>query len=154
MNRRNTKHGQASNSHRSPAYRSWRCMLSRCTNPNDPAFPYYGGRGVTVYPPWRDFMTFFAYMGPRPEGWTIDRYPNNLGNYEPENVRWATRKQQYDNRSSTETFTNAKLTAEQVREIRRLYEQGDVYQDELAYEFNVSQATISGITSGKLWRTV
>lgn len=70
-------------------------MNARCHYPKDVGFRYYGQRGITVCAEWRTgprgsggFERFLAYMGPRPEGTTIDRVQTD-GNYEPGNVRWA-----------------------------------------------------------------
>lgn len=63
------------------------------TNPNVISYKNYGGRGITVCKRWREFINFFNDMGSRPLGKTLDRI-NNEGNYEPENCRWATAKQQ------------------------------------------------------------
>ncbi len=78
---------------------SWRRMIDRCTNPKHPYFHKYGGAGITVCEQWRDsFLNFLEDMGRRPEGKTIDRYPNPLGTYKPSNCRWATKKEQAQNR--------------------------------------------------------
>lgn len=93
-----TKHGSASHLKRSPEYRSWQSMLTRCYNKKYHRFDRYGGRGITVCDRWREsFENFLADMGPRQTGTSIDRFPNPDGNYEPSNCRWATRVQQRNN---------------------------------------------------------
>jgi hypothetical protein len=84
---------------RTPEGHSWDSMIQRCTNPNRREFKHYGGRGIQVCDRWRNsFTTFLGDMGPRPEGTTLDRFPNNDGNYEPGNCRWATKSEQERNK--------------------------------------------------------
>jgi hypothetical protein len=79
-------------------YSTWSSMKSRCSNPNETGYEYYGGRGIRVCAEWLyDFQAFFEYMGPRPEGMSIDRIDVD-GNYEPGNVRWADRITQANNK--------------------------------------------------------
>ncbi len=78
-----------------PTHNSWRKMIERCTNENHDQYEDYGGRGIDVCKSWRkNFWAFFRDMGKRPNGMTLDRYPNPHGNYEPGNCRWATKKEQ------------------------------------------------------------
>ena len=98
-NRKRTKHGQASRDRgTTKEYRAWVSMKHRCTNPNNAAWPRYGGRGITMCEEWvTSFEAFFAHIGPAPtEQHTVDRINNDRG-YEPGNVRWATRKEQSNN---------------------------------------------------------
>ncbi len=83
----------------SRTYRSWQMMKNRCTNVNFKQWDDYGGRGITVCEQWlNSFEVFLADIGERPDGMTLDRYPDNDGNYEPGNCRWATPKEQQMNR--------------------------------------------------------
>ena len=75
-------------------------MKNRCLNPDAEDTEWYGERGITVCDRWLKFENFLADMGERPEDLTLDRFPNNDGNYEPGNCRWATDEQQANNRRS------------------------------------------------------
>jgi hypothetical protein len=77
-------------------YRGWAAMKQRCNNPNNNGYENYGGRGITITPNWLSFEGFFADMGIKPDGHTLDRIDND-GDYEPGNCRWATRTQQNRN---------------------------------------------------------
>lgn len=92
------KHGGKVGRVATPEYSCWMHMRSRCNNPNVPAYKDYGGRGIKVCARWDDFNNFLADMGPRPEGKSLDRWPDKNGNYEPGNCRWATMKEQQRNR--------------------------------------------------------
>ena len=92
-----TKHGMRN----TVEYRIWVGIKRRCTNPNVYEYPRYGGAGITMHHAWADsFIAFFNYVGKRPEGMqSLDRIDNTKG-YTPDNVRWATSKQQANNRKN------------------------------------------------------
>lgn len=85
-------------------YRIWAGMVNRCENPNEPAFAEYGARGITVSPEFRTFEGFYAIMGERPKGMTLERKDNNRG-YNPDNVIWADRTAQARNRRTNRLLT-------------------------------------------------
>src|SRR5579859_2974320 len=79
---------------------AWRSMQQRCFDSKNIDFHNYGGRGISVCQRWIDsFDAFCEDMGPRPgPEYSLDRFPNNNGNYEKSNCRWATRDQQNANK--------------------------------------------------------
>ncbi len=71
-------------------------MIGRCSNKLRPDYERYGARGITVCDRWKDFRNFYADMGTRPHGMSIDRIDNDKM-YSPDNCKWATVKQQNRN---------------------------------------------------------
>jgi hypothetical protein len=105
---RRTKHGESKGGTLSPEYTAWRALRGRCECPTNKGYAYYGGRGIRVL--WPDFAAFLADVGRRPgPGYSLDRIDNE-GHYGPGNCRWATRKEQANNKRSNRLLTVGGVT--------------------------------------------
>lgn len=91
-----TIHGHKKGGNATTEYLAWSAMKHRCSNPSNPAWKNYGGRGIAVCERWLTFENFLADMGRRPAGLELDRIDND-GDYEPGNVRWTTRSENIKN---------------------------------------------------------
>lgn len=98
------KHGLSKNT--TAEYRAWKAMKKRCYNKSYVYYNEYGGRGIKVCDRWlNSFENFLEDMGKRPSNkHSLDRYPNVNGDYEPENCRWATQKQQCSNKRNNKWY--------------------------------------------------
>ena len=103
-----------------PEYRAWASMKRRCNNPNVNNFHNYGGRGISVCERWSIFENFYDDMGKKPSSnHTLDRNDNDK-DYSLENCKWATRKEQADNRRNNVNIELNGETHNQIDWSRRL----------------------------------
>lgn len=105
----NLKHGMCE----TPTHNTWMSMRGRCTNINNKKYPRYGGRGISICEEWKKFINFYKDMGEKPRGHSIDRIDNNKGYYK-ENCRWATPKQQSNNREMMSSIEKNKRTNKKI----------------------------------------
>lgn len=121
-----------------PLYRVWCGMRQRCEDPNEDAFPRYGGRGIKVCERWWDFRNFAEDMGSRPIGMTLERRDTD-GDYSPNNCTWATPKEQARNRRATLRI-NGRPLAQVADDLGIPYKQ-------LYYQFKKGALCSSGLIS-------
>jgi hypothetical protein len=93
---------------RPDCYYIWQAMIRRCECPEATGYGNYGGRGIKVCERWRkSFANFTTDMGPRPSAkHSLDRYPDQNGDYEPGNCRWATVKEQQNNKRTNRLLSH------------------------------------------------
>ena len=152
-------HGKASTH---PQYSGYRCMWRRCNDPKHRDYPNYGAKGIEVCARWamgqryaQGFWNYLEDLGDKPgPGYTVDRIDGSKG-YTPENCRWADQATQNANRKimKGEAHYKARLTADDVREIRILLRQGKSLS-EVGRLYGVKNYVIYNISSGRAWKSV
>jgi hypothetical protein len=143
LTKRLTTHGQSVIGYRSKEYGIWSGIKTRCYNTTRRDYKYYGGRGIIMCEEWRNsFIAFYAYVGKCPDNMhSIDRI-NNDGNYEPGNVRWATKNIQFHN------TRKCKLDRDMVIEIRN----STMSTKQLMEVYGVGKDAINDAKSYRTWR--
>lgn len=147
----NIKHGGSARGRMTPEYRAWQNLIHRCENPKAKQYKDWGGRGIKVSPDWRhDFARFLADVGPRPSPQhSIDRREND-GNYEPGNVRWATRMEQRHNSRHLRMITFGSTTMPLVSWAHRTGIDGETIAYRLDAGWSPERALTEPVRSRKL----
>jgi len=139
------------NSRRHPLFNIWKAMIQRCENPKHTFFGEYGGRGISICRRWRDdFTAFVADVGSRPAGTTLDRIDNDKG-YEPGNTRWATQREQMNNRRANVRidWRGQSLTIAQAAETAGLETATLAFRMKAGWDIDRAMTTPSLMTKNK-----
>lgn len=135
---------------RSPIYAIWRSAKRRCTDPEHPQYPSYGGRGITICPEWAaSFQAFYNHIGPRPSAdHSLDRIDNDRG-YEPGNVRWATREEQASNKRTNRIVEYDGDRTTVTRLARRVGLEPSIVRNRMSRGWSVNDAVSRPVTRRK-----
>jgi len=142
----------------STEYRIWGSMCNRCFNPKNQSYKNYGGRGITVCPQWlgqKGYQQFLLDMGRRPSHkHSIDRYPNNNGDYEPGNCRWATTVEQSENKRNTQRiqFQGESKTISEWAQVLGLKK--EVLRSRLSQSFSMTRAISQPVLPTGKWKRI
>lgn len=144
VSRANRTHGDSNGNPR--LYRIWRNMNNRCNNPKFKDWMNYGGRGIRVCKQWRDYAIFreWSLSHSYRDDLTLDRFPNQDGNYEPSNCRWATFRQQMNNTRTNRfltIFCETKTIADWSRDSRCVVTPG-TFQERIKKQWEAEKALV------------
>lgn len=144
---RNVTHGESLFGKTSTEYTTWVSMRVRCYDKKNPQYDNYGGRGIKVCHRWlKSFDNFLEDMGRKPSPQhSLDRYPNNNGNYEPGNVRWATPKEQANNKRTSRILVLDGVS----KNLKTWAEEFGIKEQTLRYRINKGQSLESILQMSK-----
>lgn len=143
--KRKMPHGHCADGKLTPTYSSWGSMRTRCLNPKNISYKYYGGKGIKITKRWSKFENFLEDMGPRPSIQHSLERNNNKKSYRKNNCCWILKREQPRHRDY------AKLSMPVARLIRTMYASERFTQAELAKEFNISASHMFTVIHGTYW---
>lgn len=128
---------------KTPEYVVWNAIKGRCYNKNNKDYKDYGGRGIKVCDRWLEcFENFFNDMGKRQDSsYSLDRFPDNNGDYTPENCKWSNSLEQSHNRRNTKRFEyegSSRLLVDWVLEFGVSYQSAHHYLKAHTFEDTVN----------------
>ena len=147
-NKTSARHGLTN----TPTFTAWVNLRQRCLNPNHSSYSDYGGRGIKVCDRWLEsFENFLADMGEKPVGMSIER--NDVdGNYEPTNCRWATSKEQGNNKRSNRFVSHEGRTQTVAQWAAEIGISRQALRHRLDSGWSEKEALTMGLNHGNGWK--
>jgi hypothetical protein len=135
-----------------PTWLKWKGMKDRCrySSTKHHTGRYHKEKGITFCDRWLSFENFLADMGLCPTGYQLDRFPNRQGNYEPGNCRWATPRQNSNNKSNNKLLTHLGETKTQAEWARSINLNEDTLKSRLSNGWTVEDALTIPVRGIKL----